>query len=209
MEINLPLGLGVAFLSLLWVFIEIWFTYRNKTLTPQQFFSKYTSVAEGRPFVWHGGLWGDIFLLTPLFAYIVARFSTTWAVNDFLLVFSISILMSGILHWIYSSTPFPDSLAWKTEGLTIAGWFHFVYMTFAFTVLGLFYLFTPEPEFIVSLLVGLLLALHVFIGTHTFIAILNRTIFHFTKFPDRLSNIETWGTLIGAWVTIALLTVIF
>lgn len=192
-------SLAVA-LSLFLIFLEILFTYREHTLTSQQLFKKYPTYHEGRPFLWHGGLWGDIFILTPLFGWILAMYASQWNILFGFFIFAIGFLLSALLHWMYISTPFPDSLAWGGK-LSIAGWLHLIYMSASFAILGLFY-FATDATLANIVFVSIVVAIHVGFGTHVVLTILNRAVFHQRKFPDRISALDTWLVLFGTWIAI-------
>jgi hypothetical protein len=83
LEDRLPSGrprfrLGVVALVFLeaLVLAQALFAYQEGFLIASQMLQK--GVKSGLPFLWHFGMWGDILLISPLSALIVAYYSKQW-----------------------------------------------------------------------------------------------------------------------------------
>lgn len=158
-------SVSAAFVSIVWVLLEGWLAYRNGMLTPMQMLAKHPG-RRGLPFIAHGGMWGDIILLSPLAGFAVGTHGGDWTLVQIVIMFVIGMMLSVTMHLTYVRTKFPDSLAWEGEGVTAAGWLHVVYMGVAFAIIGLLYFYTPSSNPLLVSLAGLLLSMHVVIGTH-------------------------------------------
>lgn len=193
--------LGVLAVSVIWVLAEGFLAYRNGMLTPKQMSAKYPDW-RGLPFIAHGGMLGDIFIISPLAGIIVGTYGSSWTLVQIVTMFAITMALSGVMHWTYVQTPFPDSLAWKGDGITAAGWLHVIYMGVAFAIIGLLYLCTPSPNPPLVLLAGLLLCVHVVIGTHILLGVFNELepiewCPNFLAPPTGYVVLGAWGTLIA------------
>lgn len=182
--------------STLWVFVEGFLAYRNGMLTPAQMLAKYPG-RRGLPFIAHGGMWGDIVIISPLAGIIVGTYSDNWTLVQIVTMLAIGMMLSCAMHWTYVQTPFPDSLAWKGEGITAAGWFHVFYMGAAFAIIGLLYFYTPSPDSPLVLLTGTLLSMHVVVGTHIPLGVFNE-LEPMAWCPDFLVP-PTGYVVLGAW----------
>lgn len=194
-------GILAAFVSVLCVLMEGCLAYRNGMLTPAQMSAKYPDW-RGLPFITHGGMWGDVFIISPLVGLIVGTYGGGWTLVQIVTMLGIAMALSGVMHWTYVQTPFPDSLAWKGEGITAAGWLHVIYMGVAFAIIGLLYFCTPSPNPPLVLLTGLLLSIHVIIGTHIPLGVFNELepmewCPSFLAPPTGYVVIVAWGILIA------------
>lgn len=195
-------SIPAAFVSVLWVCMEGYLAYRNGMLTPAQMLAKYPG-RRGLPFIAHGGMWGDIYIISPLIGFIVGTYGDSWTLAQIVTMLAIGMALSSAMHWTYVQTPFPDSLAWKGEGITAAGWLHVIYMGAVFAIIGLLYFCTPNPNSLLVLLTGLLLGIHVIIGTHVLLGVFNE-LAPMAWCPNLLVP-PTGYVVLGAWgVLIAL-----
>ncbi len=198
------LGVLAAVVSILVVLVEGYLAYRNGMLAPSQ--AAVTYPGQHRlPFVCHGGMWSDVFIMTPLIGLIVGTCCGTWTFARVACMFVFGMLLSGGMHALYANAPFPDSLAWQGTGITPAGYVHLAYMGCAFGVLGLFYLCTPNPPPWLVVLCGLLLCGHCVIATHIPLGIINAC--HPIPWCPNLINSPTFPTVLGGWTIIIALTI--
>lgn len=197
-------SIPAAFASILWVLVEGYLAHRNGMLTPAQMSAKSPG-RRGLPFIAHGGMWGDVIIISPLVGLIVGTHGGDWTLVQIVIMFAIAMVLSGVMHWTYVQTPFPDSLAWKDEGITAAGWLHLIYMGAAFAVIGLLYFCTPSPSPVVVSLTGFLLSIHVVIGTHVLLGVLNE-LEPIEWCPNVLAP-PTGYVVIGTWSVIIAMTI--
>lgn len=205
---HIGLGLYIGFLSITMIFLEGLIAYKSSMLTPSQMLRKHPDYLRGLPFIAHGGMWGDLILITPLVMYIVANFVDQWTILQWLLMYVIGSLISLVMHVMYVQTPFPDSLAWK-GGLSGAGVLHVVYMALMLSFVGMFYFYTTGASHDMVAVVSVVLAMHVAVGNHIVLGAFNR-ILHFSWCPEFIAKPDPWVTIgavcaiLGAlawWVT--------
>ncbi len=167
-----PIGLIAGLISLIGVVLGGYLAYRDSFLTVGQMHKK--GFEHGIPWIWHGGMIGDLLLITPLIALIVSRYSLSWDPTRFLLVFGGCLLISFVLHNQWDKTNLPESHTYL-HVRSQTGWLHLVYLPAALTVMVMFYFQTPhyriDPEIAVS--ISAILAFHIFLGTHTPLKIWN------------------------------------
>ena len=119
--------------------------------------------------VWieHPGMWGDIFIVSPICAYILARFRGSWNSHGLLLSLLVSLIAGTVMLvlWKKGSKDLDESLA-RDEKLTVSGWLHGAYMAVAIFCLVLFFVFTPSA--LISRAearwISCLMIFHVFLG---------------------------------------------
>ncbi len=201
---RIGLGFLAAFVSLVWVLLEGFCAWRNGMLTAKQMARKYPKYPKGLPIVWHGGMWGDLFIISSIIGFAVAWYSAQWSGGQLAFMLIIGMALSAVMHMIYIKTPFPDSLAWREE-LSIAGYLHFLYMGIVFAILGLLFFYTTalSPTFLI--IVSVLLALHVAIGNHLLLGWANESHFHFKWCPDFIHKPDPWITIGAACAGISFL----
>jgi hypothetical protein len=199
------LGIAVSIISFVWVLAEAVMAWRDGMFTARQMEQKYRNHFVGLPFVWHFGMWGDLFIITPILGLIVARYGDQWSAAQVLHMGGVGILLSAAMHFIYTLTPFPDSLAWRKE-MSPAGWMHLVYQGSAFAVIGLLYFCTESvsPQFLVA--ASAALTVHVAIASHVLLGLLDR-LFSFRWCPDFINKPDPWITI--AVTAVLLFTVTF
>jgi|SRR6185437_7852388 len=186
-------GLFIAWLSLFWVVVEALFADRNCMLTAQQMLAKYPAHPQGLPIIWHGGIWGDIFIITSILFVIVALYSEQWSLLQMGIMLGIGMVLSIGMHLIYLMTPFPDSLAWK-GGLSIAGFLHLLYMGWVLAIIGLFLFCSHDVSPRVLIIIGIALTVHMAIGNHLLLGWFNLK-FRFPWCPDFLGKPDPWITV--------------
>ncbi len=199
-------GLFAFFASAVWVMLTGLAAYLSGEFFLQQMLRKYPEYTEYLPFIAHGGMWGDILIVSPLLGIVVARFGKQWSPGQIATMLVIGMVLSGIMHWQYRQTPFPDSLAWKGApfyGFSLAGIMHFLYMGVVFAVIGLLYFHTPEASRAAIIAASIALGAHVVCGNHIPLAVLNYGGL-FAWCPDFLNKL-TFGTIIGAFVILSIL----
>ena len=185
------IGLTASAVSLLFVLVIGWLSYRDKFFSVKQMTDR--GISAGLPFAVHHGMWGDLFIITPLVGLIINLHS--WSAYQIVSSLVFGVIISAIMHKSYTLAARREALV--DEGrLTIAGKVHAVYMALALGVFSLFYIYTPAPPHSLLILTSLLLAIHIVIGT--------QVVFSFTKpkwYPsDPLKNPATWLVVGSVWV---------
>lgn len=125
----------------------------------------------GLPFLWHLGMWGDFFVVSPLCAMIVARFSNQWRRADVALSFASGIILSSAMVYGYSLGDIPQAHV-QGHHTTAAGWLHLLYSGFAISILLLFYFRTVSASSSIVMFMTCALCVHLFIGTNMILGIL-------------------------------------
>ncbi len=149
----------------------------------------------GLPLVWHFGVWGDLLLISPLTACVIARYVSQWSVLQICIVILVSISITAFLGWFYTTGSLPGSHAHDHQ-TTLAGLAHLIYMAGVVTVFGLFYLCT-RASVQAALCVTLLVVAHVFCGAQLAIGLLKRFI-HLPWYPHQpLHDPTAWGQFIA------------
>jgi hypothetical protein len=191
-----PFAVGAALAAFILleaiVALQAWLAYRDQFLNVSQMQGR--GVSHGLPFAWHFGMWGDIFIVSPLAAYVTGRFLTSWRFRWILLSLVLGLVAAIAMSWSYTLSDVQEAHI-QNHILTSAGVVHLLYMALALAVFTQFFFFT---ENIPSRLLGVasvLLVAHVFIGTHMALGILHLVI-PLDWYPGQpLQSIVGWITI--------------
>jgi hypothetical protein len=135
--VNIVSGVAVVVAGFIWILVVGMFAYRDGMLTPHQMVLKHPSQPRGLPFIWHGGMWADMFILTPIIGFIVMKYGDSWSVGQWGSMLALWLVFSIVMFWTYILNKTPDCLAWSA-GISIAGRLHFLYIVgICFLTLGL------------------------------------------------------------------------
>ncbi len=100
------------------------------------------------PYLKHGGMWADWFLLTPI-AYIVQdSILQSWTPEKLTISFVSATVVSIIAHifWAWLQ-PIPGHIVDpRQHRLPVGGYYHMAYTAIALGLILQFYLFTPEAD---------------------------------------------------------------
>jgi hypothetical protein len=123
--------------------------YRDNFLTARQMV-RNKGITNGLPFLAHGGMWGDFFLISPLLAIIVSRYATQWSGLQMFGSFLLGFFISFIMHEQYKKIEIPESHVYGGK-TTKAGEAHKLYMIIALSIIILFFFCTRDvpKEFII------------------------------------------------------------
>lgn len=127
--------------------------------------------AKGLPWIWHGGMIGDLVFVNPICIIGTSRYGDTWQIRDWVIVGTICFVISVVLHKHYDKGELPEAHTYGGKR-TIAGWFHLFYMGFALTIVCLLY-FRSEASSLFLVWTSILLTIHMFFGTHCHLKIWN------------------------------------
>jgi len=193
---------GIAFTSSLYaVFWQAAWASGNHMLNVYQM-QTFRKIREGLPFLMHGGVWGDVVIISGLMGCIVGFFWDTWAWWQIAIFLALGFAGSYGMHLTYLAAPWPEA---HVEGghLTDVGDIHLGYMAVAFAVLLLYYVRPVEPwEIKYMTLVSVLLVSHVVIGTHVPLGLAKLCApERFAWYPGTpLTSSGTWGAIAGTFV---------
>ncbi len=150
----------------------------------------------------HGGMWGDIFLISPLLAVWMSAFSPIWfdrvqAVNT-VLVMGLGLILSVLAHvWYVWNSEHTTSVHASRRRLTTAGMVHLFYMGLGFAGIIKFYFLTGHSliSFGLAIVSSIVIGIHVPLGTHFLKAFIKLVDGDATKMKSR----EMWGTILTVW----------
>jgi hypothetical protein len=112
------------------------------------------------PFIYHGGIWGDLFLLPFLNGLIAPHIHLSgWLI---LALIGVAGIISGVMHALWYKTQDKTSWLWPSGAcqgwwtdLSTAGILHVIFMTCELTILGA-YILSPAPAQTAWIVAGLL-----------------------------------------------------
>jgi hypothetical protein len=168
------------------IFLEGVLAYRAGRFSVSQIEGK------GIPFLMHGGMWSDVFIISPLCATFVASYSNLWSAPAVLFALIAGIAGSIAMHILYEKESYPDALV-MGHRLTSSGWGHFFYMAGAFAVIGLFYVDTSGIQLAMVWSVTALLIAHIAVGNHFLLGLIAP---HWCKVKP-LRSVTGWVTVLG------------
>lgn len=151
-------------------------------------------IDHGLPFVWHFGMWGDVFIVSGLAAYVIDRYSHDWRVRWILLSLALGFISAALFSWTYTFSVMPEAHV-QDHCLTAAGVGHLFYMAITLSVFIQFFFFTEHISAQLLRTVSVLLFVHVFLGTHMVLGILN-AVFSLDWYPAQpLKSVFGWMTV--------------
>ncbi len=149
------------------------FSWFDGMLTPAQM--RASGYDKGLPFLCHGGMWGNVFIISPLVAATMALYGAAWSSYNVVMAAFAGFVCSILMHLTYLGAKYPEAHV-QFGKLTAAGYFHVFYMAAAFAALFLLYFGTSPlspPWFL--WMVSALLVIHVAVGTHVVLGIVKPT----------------------------------
>ena len=175
------------------VALQAWLAYRDQFLTVAQMQGK--GIHLGLPFAWHFGMWGDLFIVSPLAAYVVGCYSSTWRLRWVLLSLAFGVAAAIILGWSYTLPDIQEAHA-QNHSLTPTGVVHLVYTALVLAVFTQFFFFTENISPQLLRIASVLLIAHVFFGTHMALGLLN-LFYSFDWYPaEPLKSVIGWGIVL-------------
>lgn len=197
----MKIGLGIILGSMLLVVLEALASYFwNSNFWPSQVVARWGKA--GIAFFAHGGMWGDFFLLPPLMAFIIVKYGDGWSMKLIVIMCAIGVVATTANHLnLILNQPVPDPLGWQQEKWSTPIALHFVYMSTYVALAGLFY-YSPHVSVKAAVIVSVVLGIHMALGTHVPLGILNRFM-NWSWCPDFLSNNGLLWMQLGIWVVLA------
>ncbi len=146
----------------------------NGFLTPKDM-REERGIRIGLPFLGHGGMYGDFFIVTPIICCLISRYAQVFTegkfpgTNPFLGAALIALVVTIVANavWVLNSKEPGGSGVHADSGrLTAAGMFHAIYMVIALPVLICYYFHVPNSNIPVweVVTISIALAFHSFIG---------------------------------------------
>jgi hypothetical protein len=138
-------------------------------LTKDQMRSR--GIATGWSFFEHGGMWADVFLISPIQAYLLATYRIPYTSRWGLLTLACAAALALVMGRVYRRSGVKMPEAHTHDGRTTpAGWVHGAFAIFAFWTFMLFYLKQTSPPASVRdvLAVSILLIPFTFLGLAKF-----------------------------------------
>jgi hypothetical protein len=178
------------------VVVQVILADRDSFLTVSEMCRR--GIVQGLPFVWHFGMWGDVLVVSPLVATVVARYSQGWTPFSIFAATATGCLAAIGMASVYSLSDMPQAHV-LYHHTTPAGYVHILYMGLALTVFILMYFNTAQISHSFLLWANVLILIHLLYGTHM---VLGATAF-FVELP--WYNDRPLRSPLG-WLTILLLS---
>jgi hypothetical protein len=151
--------------------------------------------SQGLPFLWHFGMWGDAVVISPLVALVVGRYSYEWKWKTLFYAALTATLVTILYGWIFTLSDYPEAHV-QHHRLTTAGIIHLIYMLPTLTVFLIFFLATNRVSKRFAITVSVIIVLHVFVGTHMVLGIIN-WLYPLDWFPGQpLRSMTGWITIL-------------
>lgn len=120
-------------------------------------------IRNGYSFMEHGGMWADVFIISPLIAYVVTNYDlpyiSWWSAIAFCIA-AIAIVAAG-MQYSKNSIEIPEAHAHGGK-TTAAGWIHGLYAVISFWILILFYetaVISPKTLFVLACILSVFLCI--------------------------------------------------
>ncbi|MCX6715891.1 MAG: hypothetical protein NT077_02615 [Candidatus Taylorbacteria bacterium] len=176
---------------------------------------KARSIQQGLPFIAHGGMWGDLLIITPLMGVIVSTYGGGWTLPQVLSCVALGMIVSVAMHLSYLQGTFPEShidqrIINEADGrrvqdtLSGAGRIHVVYMAAMLAIIFLFYFASKSVSVPDAINAQLLLSVHIIMGTHIPLGLWNPK--WYGRRPDLTAYVTvTVVAVFIAWRTFAII----
>ncbi|MFZ3043907.1 MAG: hypothetical protein WA058_02235 [Minisyncoccia bacterium] len=150
-------------------------------------------------------MWGDLFLLPALMAYVVVNYGDEWTAQQVVVmaIIGMAITLGNHLLLIFTQEIL-DPLGWKHERWSTLIALHFVYMSAYVALVGLFFFCSPGVSVVAAITVATILGVHMALGTHVPLGVMERW-YQWDWCPDLLGNPGLPWMQLGLWVVLAML----
>jgi hypothetical protein len=178
---------------------QLFLAYEDQFFTVAQM--RQRGFDQGLPFAWHFAMWGDLFVISPLAAYLVDRFHDQWSRPRVLQSLAIGLVSSAVLHWTYTFGVFPEAHV-INHALTGAGVVHLFYMGLAIAIFVQFFLFTKTVPAGSLAVVSALVLLHIIVGTHMLLGVITLEYPQDWYAGEPLKSMAGWTIIVGVGLTL-------
>ena len=133
------LGTGIALVVVQG--IASWF---DGFLTQAQMRSR--GITNGYSFVEHGGMWADVFVISPMVAYAASKYQLHYFSQSGLAILFAALVVAVVMGYLYRKGALTAPEAYTHDDkTTLAGWLHGLYAVAAIWICALFYLNLATP----------------------------------------------------------------
>jgi len=156
----LTLAVGVLF-----VIVQGIAAWSDGYLTQTQMRSH--GVTNGWSFFEHGGMWADVFVISPIVAYSVSNYKLDYFSKGGLTLFAIALVVSLAMGYMYQRGGITTREAHTHDGITpLAGWIHGIYAVAAIWVSAMVFLnfTTPSVSRVDIIVISILLTPFFYLG---------------------------------------------
>jgi hypothetical protein len=154
-------------------------------------------VWNGYSFLEHGGMWADVFVISPLVAHITGKYRLSYFSLKGLAILALAIALAIAGGIAYNKIGLSIPVAHSHDGRTTpAGWIHGIFMVLGFWIVGMFYLTPIDPPASAGdiVMVSLLLTPFCFLGVADFN---HRWVFY------RAAQIQVAAQIVIIWIVTA------
>lgn len=120
-------------------------SYTDGYFTEGQMFRRH-GIENGWSFMQHGGMWSDVFIITPVVAFVLAKYDLHFTSPSSLGLLGISVVITLLMLHVYSQGGLKNPEAHTHQGTTTAaGWIHAVFAIVAMWIIIRFYATPLSP----------------------------------------------------------------
>lgn len=136
--------LKILLAGLALVLVQALLAYRDGYFSQKQLRAKGLHAGS---FSEHGGMWADVFIISPTVAFILSRYHLPYRSFGGMALLVAMASVTGLLLWQYQNAGRESPGVHARDGrTTLAGWVHGAYALLALWVLGMFYLLPLQPH---------------------------------------------------------------
>ncbi len=126
-------------------------------------------ITNGWAFMQHGGMWADVFIISPMVAYVVSNYQIGYFRWYSVVIFLVAIVASLLAGNMYQKAGMVTPEAHTHDGITTAaGWIHGLFAVVAIWAIVMFYLATPGVTTRDLIVVACILTPFFFLGVYKF-----------------------------------------
>ena len=104
-------------------------------------------ITNGWAFIEHGGMWADVFVISPIVAYAVSNYKLDYFSKWGLLILAIAVVVSLAMGYMYQKNGVATPEAHTHDGITtFAGWIHGLFAVAAIWIVAMVFLNLTTPS---------------------------------------------------------------